>query len=230
MDTNRSLPATLPPRLAVATVLAFYFPKGKFLWFGLAAFTGLCRVTKGWHFPTDILGGILLGILTGLALVYAKTQWQEIGQRTLVQGLPWLVTAFGLVWILVPHPDASLELNISLFLGLVLIMFGLGLRLWWIREREIRNSLSDINIPTWPRLLMGLGLATSTSSLVIVGLSLLAAIVWWLGIQSEPLSQSETSNNFTSGLNPIWREAALGIGMLLLALLTSSIRSPAFLS
>ena len=72
---------------------------------------------------------------------------------------------------------------------------------------------------------MGLGLASSTGSLIIVGSSVLAGIVWWLGTQSEPLSKVENPNNFIAGLNPIWIEVALGIGIFLLALLTISIRT-----
>lgn len=210
---------------AVATVLAYYFPKGKFLWFGLAAFVGMCRVTKGSHFPTDVLGGLLLGIVTGLGLVYAKNQWQEIGQRTLAHGLPWLVTAFGLAWIIVPHPGIELNPSLSLFMSVIFIMIGFGLRLWWIRESAHSPSPAELKIPTWSRMLMGFGLATSTGSLIIVGASVLAEIVWWLQTQREPPSQTENSINFIAGLNPILTEAAIGIGMFLLALLTFSIRS-----
>jgi hypothetical protein len=72
---------------------------------------------------------------------------------------------------------------------------------------------------------MGLGLASSTGSWIIVGSSVLAGIVWWLGTHSEPSPQTETPNNFIAGLNPILTEAVLGIAMLLLVLLTISIRS-----
>ena len=171
------------------------------------------------------MGGLLLGIVTGLALVYAKNQWQEIGRQALAHGLPWLVTAFGLIWILVPHPGIELDPSLSLFLGLTFILVGLGLRLWWIRERITPNPPSDLKVPTWPRLLMGLGLATNTGSLIIVGSSVLAGIVWWVGTQVSAPSRTESNNNFIAGLNPILTEAVLGIGMLLLALLTFSIRT-----
>jgi len=72
---------------------------------------------------------------------------------------------------------------------------------------------------------MGLGLATSTGSLIIVGSSILAGIIWWLGTQFDPPSKAESPNNFIVGLNPILTEAVLGIAMLLLALLTFCIRS-----
>ncbi|MDX2420894.1 MAG: phosphatase PAP2 family protein, partial [Nitrospirota bacterium] len=210
---------------SVAMVFAYYFPKGRTLWFGLASFNALCRVIKGSHFPTDVLGGILIGIGSGLVLVYARNTWKEATAIAFAHGLPWLVTAFGLLWIFVPHPGIELEPNFSLFFGLFLIMVGLGLRLWWIRESAIANSEFNLKVPAWPRLLMGLGLATSTGSPVIVASSILAGIVWWLGTQSEQTSQVESHNNFIAGLNPIWTEAALGIGMFLLALLTASIRS-----
>ena len=210
---------------AVATVLAYYFPKGKFLWFGLAAFVGICRVTKGSHFPTDALGGLLLGIVTGLGLVYAKNQWQDIGQCTLAHGLPWLVTAFGVIWIIVPHPGIELDPSLSLSMSVIFIMIGFWLRLWWIRESAHSPSPAELKVPTWPRMLMGFGLATSTGSLIIVGASVLAGIVWWLQTQREPPSQTGNSINFIAGLNPVLIESAIGIGMCLLALLAFSIRS-----
>jgi undecaprenyl-diphosphatase len=215
---------------SIAMVFAYYFPQGRVVWFGLASFNALCRVIKGSHFPTDVLGGLLVGIGSGLVLVYARDTWKEATAHALAHGLPWLVTAFGLLWILVPHPGIELEPNFSLFIGLVLIMVGFGLRLWWIRECTAPNPRLDLKVPTWPRLLMGLGLATSTGSMIIVGSSILAGIVWWLGTQSEPLLQAESHTNFIAGLNPILTEAILGIAMFLLALLTFSIRFPSFLS
>jgi undecaprenyl-diphosphatase len=210
---------------AVATVLAHYFPRGRMVWFGLAAFIGTCRVIKGSHYPTDALGGFLVGIVTGLAIVHPPHKWKEVSRQTLAHGLPWLVTAFGLVWILVPHPGIELEPTMSLFIGLILVMVGLGLRLWWIRECSTPNPPNKNNGPAWPRLLMGVGLATSTGSLVIVGSSVLAGIVWWLGKQSDSSSQTEIQQNQPMALNPIWMEAALGGGISLIALLTFSIRS-----
>ena len=211
---------------SMAMVLAYYFPKARVLWFGLASFNAMCRVIKGSHFPTDVVAGLLIGIGCSLLLVYARKEWKEAIARALAHALPWLVTAFGLLWILVPHPGIDLEPTVSLCIGLVLLMVGLGLRLWWIRECATPNTLAALKEPTWPRLLMGLGLATSTGSLIIVGASVLAGITWWLGTQSvESLSQTESHNNFIAGLNPILPEAALGVGMFLLALLIFSIRT-----
>ena len=207
---------------AVATVLAHYFPTGKIVWFGLAAFVGTCRVIKGSHFPTDVLGGLLVGIVTGLAIVHPPHKWKEVSQQALSHGLPWLVTAFGLVWILVPHPGIELEPSLSLFLGLITLLVGLGLRLWWIRElSNEKPSLQRPSPPQWPRFLMGLGLATTTGSTVILGASLLAGIIWWMG--NPPQDGVGSADRLFP--NPIWTEAALGVAMLLMALVTFSIRS-----
>ena len=72
---------------------------------------------------------------------------------------------------------------------------------------------------------MGLGLAISTGSIFVRRTSLLTGITWWLGTQSEELTQVESNNNFMNDFNPIRTESSLGIGMLLLALLIFSIRA-----
>ncbi len=215
---------------SMAMVLAYYFPKWRVLWFGLASFNAMCRVIKGSHFPTDVMAGLLIGIGCSLVLVYARKEWKEAIARALVHALPWIVAAFGLLWILVPHPGIDLEPYISLFIGMSLILVGLGLRLWWLREYAIAQTGINLKVPTWSRLLMGLGLASTTGSAIVVGASLLTGITWWLGTQSESPSQTKGSKNFIAGLNPFLTEAILGIGMFLLALLTLSIRFPSFLS
>jgi len=210
---------------SVATVLVYYFPGGRIFWFGLAGYVGISRVIKGSHFPTDVLGGVLIGIGSALLLVYARDQWGKATLRTFVYGLPWLVTAFGLLWILVPHPGMELEPTISLFIGLTLMMAGLGLRLWWIREGSSQSPSSDrtaLGVPTWPRLLMGVGLATSTGSIIIVGSSVVVSIIWWMGNQTV---LSEIQDRSILVLHPIWTETAWGIAMFLTALFIFSLRS-----
>ncbi len=210
---------------SMAMVLAYYFPKWKVLWFGLASFNGMCRVIKGSHFPTDVLAGLLIGIGCSLVLVYARKEWKQAIVHALAHALPWLVTAFGLLWILVPHPGIDIEPNISLYIGLVFLIVGLSLRLWWLREYAITDPGSNLKVPTWPQILMGLGLAATTGSLIVIGASVLAGIVWWLETQSKSLSQTNTHNKVIAGLNPTSTEVLLGIGMFFIALLILSVRT-----
>lgn len=217
---------------SVATVLAYYFPGGRVLWFGLAGYVGLSRVITGAHFPTDVVGGVLVGIGSGLVLVYTRDQWKIALSKALMYCLPWLVAAFALVWILLPHPDVELERTLSFMTGVMLILAGLGLRLWWIREYSTpiqSHGQFILNLPVWPRVLMGLGVAASTGSLIIIGASLMAGIIWWLGRQTTMSPQDVRSHAFMAGLNPLLTETAFGIGMLLLSLLVFFFQSRLFI-
>ena len=47
---------------ALAAAVSFYYPKTSILFFLAALNIGLARVTAGVHWPSDILGGALLGV------------------------------------------------------------------------------------------------------------------------------------------------------------------------
>lgn len=48
---------------AVATATAFYYPKTSILFFLAAISVGVARVAAGVHWPSDILGGALIGVI-----------------------------------------------------------------------------------------------------------------------------------------------------------------------
>jgi undecaprenyl-diphosphatase len=56
---------------AAATVLSVYAPRLRVPFFLLAALIGFSRVYDGMHYPTDVLGGAVLGVLTALLLLGA---------------------------------------------------------------------------------------------------------------------------------------------------------------
>lgn len=54
----------------IAAVLFFYRPRLSYLTFLLAALVGIGRVAAHVHSPIDILGGIIIGLITGYAGYY----------------------------------------------------------------------------------------------------------------------------------------------------------------
>jgi undecaprenyl-diphosphatase len=68
---------------AVATLFAFFYRRWTWAFFTWAALVALSRVTVGVHFPSDILGGAVLG--TGVAALLLWI-WHMLGRSV----APWL--------------------------------------------------------------------------------------------------------------------------------------------
>lgn len=51
---------------ALAAVISMYYPKTSILFFAAAILMGAARVASGVHWPSDILGGAVIGVGTGL--------------------------------------------------------------------------------------------------------------------------------------------------------------------
>lgn len=57
-----------------AHVLSHYYPKYRFLFYGFAVVVGLERIEDAHHFPSDILGGAILGIVVGKWFIHKIDQ------------------------------------------------------------------------------------------------------------------------------------------------------------
>ena len=55
---------------ALAAVVAFYYPRVGMLFFAAAILMGAARVAAGAHWPSDVLGGAIIGIIVGILTVF----------------------------------------------------------------------------------------------------------------------------------------------------------------
>lgn len=61
---------------AVAATIYFYYPKTSILFFLAAISIGIGRVAAGVHWPSDILGGAVIGVLTAW---FVRWLWLKLG-------------------------------------------------------------------------------------------------------------------------------------------------------
>jgi undecaprenyl-diphosphatase len=62
---------------ASMTVLSMAYPPGSVTFVGIALLVGLSRVYLGLHYPSDILGGYIVGIAIGFACWRLADRWRQ---------------------------------------------------------------------------------------------------------------------------------------------------------
>jgi len=162
---------------AVATVLAKRFPVVSPLCLGIALFVGISRV-RGSHFPTDVMGGAIIGILSGLVAAAPLRQWRT----SLREGLHYAAIAssivLGVVWTLSYRMEDGMTGIACVTLGIISMAGGLwGRKDHWLRgDRSGHNSWqATASIP-----LMAFGVAAMTTSLLVVAsVSCVCAATWF---------------------------------------------------
>ena len=166
---------------AVATVLARYFPAWRGFWYGGAIFVAVARVAGGSHFPTDVLGGAVLGFLIAYVWARALKEWRVNVVQALPRTLPLMIGGCALFWSIFNHP-ASDGVAVGLFrTGLLLCVSGIGVR--WIMAWQGSGNGSRMLLANG---VVALGLAISTQAWWVVVVTLLACVAWWLNDQPEP--------------------------------------------
>jgi len=155
---------------AVAAVLARHFPGLAWLVYGVGGLVAVSRVVRGSHFPTDVAGGLVLGVVVGALVANFHRGWWSSLVTALTGLSPYLVAVFTLVWIAV-HSAPEEPLNsIMVGAGTLLIVIGLGGRLYWRRKSRCPRLA-----PLASRLLSWIGLAVTSGSVAVTALAVLAS-------------------------------------------------------
>ena len=201
---------------AVAAVLARHFPRIAWLVYGAAGLVAVSRVVRGSHFPTDVAGGMVLGVVVGsLVANFHRGWWSSL--VTALTGLsPYLVALFTLLWIVV-HSAPEEPLNtIMVGVGTLLIAVGLGVRLYWLRKSQASRLA-----PLAARLLSWVGLAVTSGSVAVTGLAMLTSVAQVMTHQQTGTGlecvthPSDSVPPSTFGLRTALAEGAFALGLAL---------------
>ncbi|MGH7164344.1 MAG: phosphatase PAP2 family protein [Nitrospiraceae bacterium] len=157
---------------AIAAVLARHFPGLAWLVYGAAGLVAVSRVVRGSHFPTDVAGGMVLGVLVGSLVANFQRGWWSSLVTALTGLSPYLVAFFTLLWIAVHSPPEEPLNSIMVGVGTLLIALGIGGRLYWLRKSQASRLASRAS-----RLLSWVGLAVTSGSVAVTALAVLASAV-----------------------------------------------------
>lgn len=179
---------------AVATVLARRFPWSAPLCVAIAVFVGLSRVLRGSHFPTDVVGGAVMGILSGFLASAPWNEWRASLEGGLRHAAIGVVAAFSVLWTFAHQADEGVTGTLLIALGVVAAASGL-----WLRRARWMDGEMPVGA-THERLSRGLiayGLGAMTTAPLVVASVGFACLAYWF--QSSPnggaesrLSQSRT--------------------------------------
>jgi undecaprenyl-diphosphatase len=76
---GRSFPSShAVNNFAVGTLFSYYYPKWKWGFLGWASLVALSRPAVGVHYPSDILGGALIGSAVSLLVIWT---WQNLERQ-----------------------------------------------------------------------------------------------------------------------------------------------------
>lgn len=195
---------------AVATVLAKRFPLFGPLCIAVALFVALSRVLRGSHFLTDVLGGAVIGILSGFIATAPLRQWRTSIQDGLRHAAMGTSILFALLWVLSRRMEDGMVGILFLTLGAGAVAGGLWIRrTHWVRSGGTAGSRqSDTSV-----LLIIYGLAAMTTSHLVLSSVGFACMASWLDAIGRNDDHAEESPGWS-----VIRESAL-IGGLAIAIL-----------
>ena len=207
---------------AVAAVIARHYPRLAYVVYGGAAFVAFSRIIKGSHFPSDACVGALLGYVIGFIFSRPIESWRSSFLESVAQGLPFFVGGLGFMWIAVQKPALEFLYYVIFGAGILVMVTGFGIRLRTRigKKNHAKDKHTRLGISS---LLIALGLAVCTGSFLVIALSCLASLPWWMVHRHQTQTDKEGVHRKNS-LNTIFSEMLLGVGILLLAGLIYQLR------
>ncbi|MDE3244336.1 MAG: phosphatase PAP2 family protein, partial [Nitrospirota bacterium] len=187
---------------AVATVLTRHFPR--FGWFSYlgAALIACSRVWRGSHFPTDVVAGAIVGVLSGAWLAYSYMDWRTLLSRALVRMTLVVMAAFTLLWTMVQASPDHQGAVVMTGIGIATMLAGVGLR--WKRLWDG----SPVKADAWTPPLLGTGLALSSGLWLASAGALIAGLAWIVNEVRNGDRSGEDGGSTQSSCSP-WMEVAL---------------------
>jgi undecaprenyl-diphosphatase len=200
---------------AVVTVLMKHWPWATWPGYALASWVAMSRVWRGSHFLADVVTGMVMGVVVGTIFAGPLREWRQLLLRALVRVTPTVVIITSLLWLMLRRIDNVSMDRLLLILGFGLIATGLGMQ--WRIHRHARlhrvAGLARLSI-----IMISMGLALTTGSILPVAVSALAAAVWWIHTRDVRAIEGSTPRDAACIEEP--RITVLGaVGIVVAALL-----------
>ncbi|MGQ0811407.1 MAG: phosphatase PAP2 family protein [Nitrospiraceae bacterium] len=204
---------------AIAAVLAKHFPAIAFPAFSVAGLIAASRVITGSHFPSDIVGGAVLGTMVGSLVTHPLDTWRTSLMASLVNVAPYVAGAFGIVWIAChQRPEAWIDWSM-LVLGVIMIIGGA-----WVRIVSEGGSGNTRPIsPSIAHSRIVVGIALTTGSLLVTSLAILVALSQWMACRVDYAETGATqSADRRASIGA--REAVSAVAFAMVVLLIQSVK------
>ena len=161
---------------AVVTVLVRHWPRAAWAGYSLASWVALSRIWRGSHFATDVVAGMVAGVVVGTVMARPLREWREALSHAMVNITPLVVVITSVLWVALRRVENAGMDRILSVAGLGLIAAGLLIRFGMDRAAQSNWRPATYRASI---VLVGLGLAFTTGSLLLVSLAALAASAWW---------------------------------------------------
>jgi undecaprenyl-diphosphatase len=162
---------------AVVTVLARYWPKAAWIGYGLATWVAMSRIWRGSHFATDVVAGMVTGVVVGSVFAAPLGRWRETLLNAIVRIAPIAVIITSSLWVVLHRVESIWLDRLGSLTGLALVAAGLLIRLRWDRQaqpvRQPRAYHASI-------VFVAFGLSFMTGALLPVALTALTLTAWWI--------------------------------------------------